>query len=77
LYPGYGGLLGLLFMALLAALLVGLIVWVAVTLTARRRPRDLPPSPSKPSAKAILEERYAKGEIERDDYLQRKADLEG
>ncbi|MDD5366616.1 MAG: SHOCT domain-containing protein [Gallionellaceae bacterium] len=28
------------------------------------------------SALAILEERYARGEIERDDYLKRRADLQ-
>ena len=75
MYPGYGGLLGLMFLLLLAVLFVGLIVWVIVTLTTRRGPGEVAPPSSKLSALAILEERYAKGEIDRDDYLQRRADL--
>jgi putative membrane protein len=73
-----GGLLGLLFLFVLAALFVGLIVWVIVTLTTNRHPRDTPASgsSSKAAARAILEERYAKGEVDRDDYLQRRADLQ-
>jgi putative membrane protein len=72
-----GGLLGLMFLLLLAVLFVGLIVWVIVTLTTRRGPGEVAPPSSKSSALAILEERYAKGEIDRDDYLQRKGDLGG
>lgn len=32
-------------------------------------------SPSRPAGLAVLEERYAKGEIERDEYLQKKQDI--
>lgn len=36
------------------------------------------PSPdSRAGARAILEERYAKGEIQREEYLQKKQDLGG
>jgi putative membrane protein len=35
-----------------------------------------PPSDSR-SARAILEERYARGEIQREEYLQKKQDLGG
>ncbi len=34
-----------------------------------------PPSSSSSSARDILEERYAKGEIQREEYLQKKQDL--
>jgi len=46
-------------------------------------PTDRPPTGSPPAAPAqktslhILDERYARGEIEREDYLQRKQDLKG
>jgi putative membrane protein len=78
MYVAYGGLAGLLFMLLLAVLFVGLIVWVAVTLNAGRRPRGMPSpgSSSKAAARAILDERYARGEVDRDDYLRRRTDLE-
>ncbi len=66
---GWGmGLFGLFFMLLL----VGVIVW-AVWVAARR------PSQSdgvRRRALDLLDERYASGNIEREDYLQRKADLE-
>lgn len=35
------------------------------------------PVPARPEALRILEERYARGEIEREEFLQRKADLVG
>lgn len=79
MHVALGGLLGLLFLLLLAVLFIGLIVWVIVTLTTNRHARDIstaPSSSSKATARAILEERYAKGEIDRDDYLQRRADLQ-
>jgi putative membrane protein len=37
----------------------------------------LPPSNSRSEALAILEGRYARGEIQRDEYLQKKHDLGG
>jgi putative membrane protein len=78
---GYGlGWGGIVFMGLLAALFVALIVWIIVSLTSRRRveaPSSSTHTSSKSAAKAILDERYARGEIDRDDYLQRKGDLEG
>lgn len=33
-------------------------------------------APGRPSGRDLLEERYAKGEIPRDEYLQKKHDLE-
>lgn len=45
-----------------------LIVWVIWSLASDRRP-------SAPSAREVLDERYARGEIDRDQYLQSKEDL--
>lgn len=50
-------------------LLLVLLVFGTVMLV--RRPR----SPRRDSALDILNERYARGEIDRDEYLQRKKDL--
>jgi uncharacterized membrane protein len=36
-----------------------------------------PPAPPRSEALAILEGRYARGEIQREEYLQKKADLGG
>lgn len=76
---GYWGLGGVLLWGLLMALAIALIVWLIVSLTSRRK--GVPAVPAAPAVKssalAILEERYAKGEIDRDDYLQRRGDLQG
>jgi len=51
-----------------------LIVLLVVRLTNRG---DRSEVSAERSALAILEERYARGDIDRDDYLQRRADLGG
>ncbi|MBI4923686.1 MAG: SHOCT domain-containing protein [Devosia nanyangense] len=65
--PGFG-LISILFWVLV----VGLIV-AAVRASRQRVAQDGPNSPR--SGLTILEERYAKGEIQRDEYLQKKGDL--
>jgi putative membrane protein len=76
-----GGMMGgfvwfwaILWVVVLALLVVGAI-WLARTLT---RPSTPPGGPAAPSpARAELDLRYARGELDRDEYLQRRADLEG
>jgi len=59
---------GFLFMAAL----IGLIVWL---IASARKPDFVPLVSGR--ARALLDERYARGEIDREEYLGRKADLEG
>ena len=67
---GWGmAVFGWLFMALIVVLVVYLI-WS----TARGGDR---PRSARGSALEVLGERYARGEIEREEYLQRKKDLGG
>lgn len=61
---GVGG-----FAMLLVWLLPLVLVWLLVRAYLGRRP------PTR-TALEILEERYARGEIERDEYLKRRADLQ-
>ena len=82
-YGGYGGMHGgwlgfglhSLIWILVIAAVIALIVWViransgSETASSAGKPR--------PTALEILDERYARGEIDREDYLARKADLEG
>jgi putative membrane protein len=53
------------------------VLWIAVIVLLvtlfRRRPSEHPPSP----ALTILEERYARGEISRDEFLDRRSVLGG
>ena len=60
---------GLIWFGLLAAIVLGIIVLIR----GRRsdNPAERPPS----SALDQLDERYARGEIDRDEYLQRKKDI--
>jgi putative membrane protein len=67
------------FMGLVPLLVLVLIVWLIVEPTRRHEDRPAPPAwappPSWPDARALLDERYARGEIERQEYLQRREDL--
>jgi len=49
------------------------IIVLVVTLVRGRPPQS--PRPRQPSAVAVLEERYARGEIDRDEFLERRAVL--
>jgi putative membrane protein len=66
--PGWGLLAGLLSVAFWVLIVVILISMV------RRRPGR---RPSGSSALRVLEERYAQGEISREEYLERRAVLSG
>ena len=65
---GWGmAVFGMVFMTLL----IVLVVWLVWTTAGR------PASPSRSGRHALdmLDERYARGEIDRDEYLERKTDL--
>lgn len=65
------GLMGI-GMLLVWLLPVALLVWFFARFAGRRnKGGDLPPTP-----RAILDGRYARGEIDRDEYLARRADLD-
>ncbi|MDO8358481.1 MAG: SHOCT domain-containing protein [Devosia sp.] len=66
--PGFG-LISILFWVLV----VGLVV--AVVRASRQRTAQVGPDGARSGGLTILEERYAKGEIQRDEYLQKKGDL--
>ena len=66
---GWGmALFGLLFMTVV----VLLIAWVIWSTTRRAEPGGRTPS----RAVELLDERYARGELDRDQYLEQRADLE-
>lgn len=64
---GLGWLFMLLFWALVILGIVGLIKWL----------RSPDGAGSRPSPLDILKERYARGEIDRDEYERKKRDLQG
>lgn len=68
-----GGLLLLFLLAILLALL-GLIIWAIVRASRGSSGRALGDGGSRPLE--ILKERYARGEITREEYEERRRDLE-
>ena len=74
---GWGGAVGFVVMlAVLALIVVGVVLLVRGT---SGRDPGSPPAAGRATTGAlqILEERYAKGEIDRKEFLERKADLQG
>jgi putative membrane protein len=72
-WPGpFGGLLGLV---LVAALVAGAVVLLRYALDRGRGGAGGESQP--PSARDLLDRRYAAGEIDREEYLRRKQDLSG
>jgi len=74
-HDGYGmGPWGWVLMTVFTLAFWGLIVWAVVTLV-----RRLPPAggPRESSARDILDERFARGEIDEEEYRRRLAALEG
>ena len=90
-WGGFGGFgfVGILWMLMMVAFWVMVAVGIALlikALTGGDRQRTVyppsagqaaspPPSAPRSDALRIVEERYARGEIDRDEFLQRKADL--
>jgi putative membrane protein len=77
-----GGVLMVVVMLAVLALIVVGIIFLVRGLTRHDQvqtgpPQAPAPGPSSKAALQVLEERYARGEIEREDYLQRKQDLLG
>lgn len=72
---GFGWVFAILFWALLIVGIVALVKWL-FTSTGSGRANSAHAS-SQRNALAILEERYARGEIDREDFLARKQDLQG
>jgi putative membrane protein len=66
---------GLLSLLVVAAIIVGIVLIIrALRRDGGRAPTS---SPSRDTALEILNARYARGEIDREEYLQRKRDLGG
>lgn len=63
---GFGGFFMILFWALV---ILGIVKWLAGS-------SGMGGTPPSKSARQILEERYARGEIDREEFEQKKRDLE-
>lgn len=74
---GYGWGYGLLHIAVTVAIIVGvvfLVIWAVRTMAVVGLHDH---APRRSSGLDVLEERYARGEINRDEYLQKKKDIGG
>lgn len=70
------GLFGLLFMLLFWVGLIALAVWLVSTLFGRNGRQATPSGDHELSAREVLDRRYARGEITREQYELMKQDLE-
>lgn len=76
---GLGWGLGFLIAMGVLVLILYLVLRAAATTSARTAPPPYAwaPPPGPMDARAVLDARYAKGEISREEYLRMRADLEG
>jgi putative membrane protein len=68
------GIYEIIVLLLISGLLVFLAVMLVIALFGSRRPKQQHPPQS---AREILDQRYAQGELTRDQYEQMRKDLEG
>jgi len=81
---GWGGGYGMILMWIVPILVIGLIVWLVVEATRTKdnsRNRQVgqvaePRDRMSGRGLEILDERYARGEMDREEYLERRRDLE-
>jgi putative membrane protein len=74
---GWGGWMlfqGIFFLLLLVLVITGIVIFVRIIAKPGTHGGE---TAGKSSALDVLEQRYASGEIERDEYLQKKSDLSG
>jgi len=72
-YGGYGVVHMIVWIVVLIAIIAG-VVWLVRSIAAPGEHR-LPPKRS--AGLEVLEERYARGEINREEYLKKKKDIQG
>lgn len=73
---GYGyGVVHMIFWVIVLVAVVAAIVWLVRNLGASGSPHHL--APRRSAGLDVLEERYARGEVNRDEYLQKKKDIQG
>ena len=72
-YGGYGGF-GMIIWIIILIAIVALVVWLVRSTVPTGMHHTLP---RRSSGLEVLEERYARGEINRDEYLEKKKDLGG
>lgn len=72
-----GGFGGMWFGPIIWILVLGLLVWLAIGVLRRYDPADRSGSTSRKSPREILDDRYARGEINEEEYRHRRSVLEG
>ena len=76
-WGGYGGWgpIGMILWIVILALVIAAVVWFVRAMT--HPGHQLPIVGRRSSGLDVLEERYARGEIKRDEYLEKKHDIGG
>lgn len=76
---GWGGMMGGLGMVAFWVLVIALVVWAVQSLAGNRGRQQPPAGPAggeRPSALEILQARYARGEVSREEYEAIRRDLQ-
>lgn len=76
-YGGYGYGYGAVHMIIWAVILIAIIAGVVWLVRSIATPGAHHLSPKRSAGLEVLEERYARGEINRDEYLLKKKDIQG
>ena len=69
------GFIGFFLMLIFWVGLIALAVWLVKALFGNNNPISRPPTMDRPSARDILDQRYARGEITREQYELMKQDI--